>query len=266
MDKWITFKGGRCFYKAEGKGKVVMLVHGFIEEGGMWDGMLAGLKKNYKVIVPDLPGFGKSGLTDVDLSMELYAEYLYEILQAEKVTGLILLGHSMGGYVVLNFAERYGDMIAGFGLVNSHCFEDTEQKKTNRLKGIEFIQRNGTQFFIRELYNSIFNEAFKKKNRKLIDALIEKALKYTPAASMQASAAMMNRKDKCEVLKNAKVPVLFINGEEDESAPMAYTLRQASYPPIADFNLFAKCKHMSVFERKPETLKIIEAFCNRVLN
>ena len=83
---------------------------------------------------------------------------------------------------------------------------------------------------------------------------------------MQASAAMMNRKDKCEVLKNAKVPVLFINGEEDESAPMAYTLRQASYPPIADFNLFAKCKHMSVFERKPETLKIIEAFCNRVLN
>ena len=154
-------------------------------------------------------------------------------------------------------------MLAGFGLVNSHCFEDTPQKKENRLKGIDFIQRNGTQFFIKELYNNIFHESFKKKNRKLIDTMIIQAQKYTPEATMRASAAMMNRKDKSEVLKKAKVPVLFINGEEDESALMVYTLKQASYPANADFNLFAQSKHMSVFERKAETLKIITAFCDR---
>jgi len=170
----------------------------------------------------------------------------------------------MGGYVTLSFVEKYGDKVAGFGLVNSHCFEDTPQKKENRLKGIDFIQRNGTTFFIRELYYSIFNESFKKKKRKLIDALIESAQKYTPEAVMGAAAAMMNRKDKSEVLKKASVPVLFINGEEDESAPVAYTLKQAAYPANADFNLFADCKHMSVFERKAETLKIINAFCERV--
>jgi len=264
MDKWITFSGAPAYYKVEGKGKAIVLVHGFIEDGGMWSGMLAGLKKNYKVIVPDLPGFGRSPLAVKELSMEYYAQYLYAVLTAENVNKLILLGHSMGGYVTLNFVEQYGDMVAGFGLINSHCFEDTPQKKENRLKGIDFIKRNGTHFFVRELYQSIFHPTFKKKNQKLIDTLITRARKYMPDAVMLANAAMMNRKDKSAVLKNAAVPVLFINGREDESAPVEYTLKQASYPANADFNLFAQCKHMSVFERKPETLKIIKDFCARV--
>ena len=264
MDKWIEFNGDKGYYKTEGKGKAIVLLHGFIEEGSMWNGMLGGLKKKYKVIVPDMPGFGKSQLGENELSMDYYADYVQAIVKAEKLNKFILLGHSMGGYVTLNFVEKYGNMPAGFGLINSHCFEDTPQKKENRLKGIDFIQRNGTQFFIRELYNSIFNESFKKKNRKLIDTLIAQAQKYTPEAVMRANAAMMNRKDKSEVLKKAQVPVLFINGEDDESAPVAYTLKQAAYPANADFNLFAGCKHMSVFERKAETLKIIEGFCERV--
>lgn len=264
MDKRIDCNGVKGYYKVEGKGKAIVLVHGFIEEGNMWNGMLTGLKKKYKVIVPDLPGFGKSALPEGELTMEYYAEYIHAIVQAEKLNHFVLLGHSMGGYVTLNYVEKYGDKLAGFGLVNSHCFEDTAQKKENRLKGIDFIQRNGTQFFIRELYNSIFHESFKKKNRKLIDGLIAQAQKYTPEAAMRANAAMMNRKDKSAVLKNAPVPVLFIEGEQDESAPVAYTLQQASYPANADFNLFANCKHMSVFERKAETLKIIARFCDRV--
>ena len=100
----------------------------------------------------------------------------------------------------------------------------------------------------------------------VIDSLIEKARKYTPEAVISANAAMMNRKDKSEVLKNAKVPVLFINGEQDESAPVVYTLKQASYPTNADFNLFSNCKHMSIFERKAETISIVQAFCKRAFN
>jgi pimeloyl-ACP methyl ester carboxylesterase len=265
MDKWIKFNGADCFYKVEGRGKAVMLVHGFIEEGAMWDGLAPTLAKSYKVIIPDLPGFGKSPLPVTELSMEWYAEYLLEILKAEKISRLILLGHSMGGYIILNFAEKYGNMLSGFGLLNAHCFEDTPQKKENRVKGIDFIRKHGTQLFVRELYNSIFHDSYKKKHKKLIESLIEKAQKYTPQAVMSANAAMMNRKDKSDVLKNATVPVLFIDGEEDEAAPLPLTLKQASYPPIADFNLFSQSKHMSVFERKAEVQKIIAAFCQRTL-
>jgi len=266
MDKWINYGGANCCYQVEGKGKTVMLLHGFIEDGSMWEGLKSSLKRDYKVIIPDLPGFGKSPLLMHELSMEWYAQYVYEILKAEKIKKLILLGHSMGGYITLNFAEKHEDMLAGFGLLNSHCFEDTPSKKENRQKGIDFVKKNGTHFFIRELYNSIFHESFKKKNKKLVVGMIENAQKYTPEAVMLANAAMMNRKDKSEVLKRAGGPVLFIAGKEDESAPVALTLKQASYPTNADFHLFSACKHMSIFERKADVQKIIIAFCERAFN
>jgi pimeloyl-ACP methyl ester carboxylesterase len=151
-------------------------------------------------------------------------------------------------------------------LINSHCFEDTAEKKKNRLKGIEFIRKHGTRPFVTELYNNIFHESFKKKHRKLIDGLIAKAARYTPEAVMSANAAMMNRKGKEEVLKNATVPVLFINGKEDESAPLAYTLKQAPYPNVTNVHFFGNCKHMCVFERKMETNQIIQDFCDRVFS
>ncbi|HWB63359.1 MAG TPA: alpha/beta hydrolase [Chitinophagales bacterium] len=262
----IDFKGATGYYRSFGKGPVVMLVHGFIEEGAMWDTTAKALQKNYKVLVPDLPGFGASPLAKghLPLSMELYAEYLLAILKQEKVKKLVLLGHSMGGYIALYFAEKYGSMLAGFGLVNSHCFEDSAQKKINRKKGIAFVKQHGTRVFVTELYNSIFHESFKKKNpqnRTLIKKLVAQALKYSPEAIMAANAAMMHREDKSEVLKNATVPVLFINGKDDESAPIAYTLKQAAYPKIADIHFFSNCKHMCVFERRRETIAAINGFC-----
>ncbi|MDB5283261.1 MAG: alpha/beta hydrolase fold protein, partial [Bacteroidota bacterium] len=166
MNKTLEFKGTKYTYNVEGTGPALMLVHGFIEEGSMWSEVVKALKKKYRIIIPDLPGFGASPMVpkQVTLSMELYAEYLFEILKQEKIKKLILLGHSMGGYVTLNFAEKYGPMLRGFGLLNSHCFEDTPEKKANRKKGIEFIKNNGTKVFITELYNNIFHPLFKKKN------------------------------------------------------------------------------------------------------
>lgn len=251
------------YYKVIGKGKTVVLIHGFIEEGSMWDAVVKSLSKTHKVLVPDLPGFGKTEIINSKamISMESYAADVYEMLRKEKVKKCVMLGHSMGGYITLYFAEKYPDMLSAFGLINSHCFEDTLEKKANRKKGIEFIRKHGTKPFVTELYRSIFHETFLKKNKKLVDSLIAKALKYKPEAVMKANEAMMKRKGKEDVLKNAKVPVLFINGKEDQSAPLEYTLKQASFPSIAHIHFFEGCKHMSIFERKRETIQIISNFC-----
>lgn len=250
------------YYKVTGKGKVVVLVHGFIEEGGMWNDTAKALSKNYKVIVPDLEGFGSSPLLSKKLSMEHYADALYAMLQEEKIKKCVLLGHSMGGYIALHFAEKYPHMLAGFGLVNSHCFADTNEKKANRKKGCDFIARHGSAPFVRELYYNIFHDTFKKTpaGKKLIEALIKKAEKYTPEALIAANTAMMNRKGKEDVLRNATVPVLLLNGKQDESAPLALTSQQASFAPVADVHFYDTCKHMSIFEKKKEALKAIQRF------
>lgn len=260
MIKTIEFKGTQCFYRTEGKGKAVMLVHGFVEEGSMWNGTLQALSKNYKVIAPDLPGFGQSSMINSKLSMETYAELLHKILEKEKVKQCILIGHSMGGYAALYFAENHPSFLKGLGLINSHCFEDSAEKKGNRKKGNEFIANYGTKVFVNEIYNNLFHSSFKKKNQKLIKEMIADAEKYLPQALIATNIAMMNRKDKSHVLTETKVPVLLISGKEDETVPLEYSLKQASFAAVTDFHLFDKTKHMSVFEKKKETIAAIENF------
>lgn len=264
MYKQLIFDGAATRYKVTGSGPAVMLVHGFVEEGSMWDGPVRSLAKHFKVIVPDLPGFGKSALFGKKLTMEMYAEYIKAIAEKEKLKKFTLLGHSMGGYIVLYYAEKYGSTLNGFGLVNSHCFADTDDKKANRQKGIDHVKQYGTKTFVKELMLSIFHPKYIKQHKKVLDGIIAKALKYTPDAIMRANAAMMNRADKSSALVNAKVPVLLISGKDDTSAPLPYSLKQATFAPVSDFHLFAECKHMSVFERSRETSKIIREFCKRV--
>jgi pimeloyl-ACP methyl ester carboxylesterase len=261
MVKTIDFKGAPCIYRVKGKGKAVMLVHGFMEEGTVWKAVSKELKSKYKVIVPDLPGFGKSQIgKKAVLSMEWYAEFLKAICAQEKLKSFILIGHSMGGYISLAFAAKYPQLIAGLGLLNSHCFEDTAEKKASRRKSIAFIRKNGTAPFVKELYAQLFAEKYKKKHKRALASMIKQALAYSPEAVIGATEAMIKRKDRSEVLRKAKVPVLLISGKEDKVVPLDLSLKQASLAPFTEIHLLPKTGHMSMLERKKETMAAIYNF------
>lgn len=248
-------------YKVTGKGKAVVLIHGFIEEGGMWSDMVRSLSKKYKVLVPDLPGFGKSVLEDpAKVSMAWYATQVYDMLQNEKVKKCVMLGHSMGGYITLSFAEKHSDMLSGFGLINSHCFADSAEKKANRKKSIAFIEKHGGKPFVKDLYYSIFHEQYIKTNKELVHNMIAKAELYTTQSLTAATAAMMNREDKSAVLKKAKVPVLLIGGKEDPAVPLEAQLKQAPLANISYLHIYSECKHMSIFEKKRESLHAVKDY------
>lgn len=237
-----------------------MLLHGFVEEGNMWDGVAKELSKNHRLIIPDLPGFGNSPLTTASISMEYYADEIYALLKKEKIRKCVMLGHSMGGYITLYFAEKYSSMLSGFGLLNSHCFEDSAEKKANRKKSIDFIAKHGTKVFVKELTGAIFHDSFKKKNAKFIQQFERQGLSYSVQSLIAATKAMINRQDKSEVLKNAKVPVLLISGKEDVTVPLELSLKQAAYASITDFHLFSNSKHMTVFEKRKQVLSVIQQF------
>jgi pimeloyl-ACP methyl ester carboxylesterase len=166
----------------------------------------------------------------------------------------------MGGYITLSFAEKNAKLLAGFGLLNSHCYEDPAAKKANRKKSMAFIKKNGTKVFVKEFYDSVFEPSYKKKHLPLVNAMKEKALKYTPEAVIAATAAMMNRKDKTAVVRKAKVPVLMINGKQDGVVSLDIALKQASLANTTSFHLFDKAKHMSMYEKKKETIAAIRGF------
>lgn len=128
MSKTINYKNGILFYRKSGKGKPIVLLHGFAEDGEIWNQQSLFLQNDYQLLVPDLPGSGKSSLTD-NVNMEEMAEALKAILEEENILETIVIGHSMGGYVTLAFAEKYSESLKAFGLFHSSAYADSEEKK-----------------------------------------------------------------------------------------------------------------------------------------
>ena len=131
-----------------------MLVHGFGEDSRVWENQEAVLQQHFKLIIPDLPGSGKSALTE-DVSMEGMARVLKEILDDLAIGSCIMIGHSMGGYITLAFAEKYPASLIAFGLFHSSAYADNEEKKTARRRGIEFIREQGPSSCILLIYNTV---------------------------------------------------------------------------------------------------------------
>src|ERR1044072_7106334 len=138
------------FYRIVGKGEPVILVHGFAEDGSIWDGLADELGKEYAVIIPDLAGSGRSTGSMEQVSMDSMAEQINMILEKEKIASCIMIGHSMGGYITLAFAEKFPEKLKGLGLFHSTAFADSDEKKAARNKNVEFIKKNGSAKFIEQ--------------------------------------------------------------------------------------------------------------------
>jgi len=107
MNKEISIDGKKIFYRVFGRGKPVLFVHGFGETGSVWHHQIEFLENRFQLIVPDLPGSGQSAIID-DMSMEGMAGIMKNILDGEAIRDPVVIGHSMGGYITLALAEKYG--------------------------------------------------------------------------------------------------------------------------------------------------------------
>jgi pimeloyl-ACP methyl ester carboxylesterase len=139
--KSITVEGKLISYIAAGGGNAVVLLHGFGVDSAAWNAQINYLQENYRVIAPDLPGIGVSEFTS-DVSMEGVAAIVKEILDAEEIEQAAVIGHSLGGYIALAFAEKYPELLSGLGLFHSTAVADNEEKKASRKKGIAFTDKH----------------------------------------------------------------------------------------------------------------------------
>lgn len=272
-DQFIQHKNKSIYYRVMGKGRPVVLIHGFAEDGNIWDKLIKDLKHNFLLIVPDLPGSGKSDmLNGENVSIEDYADVIKEILNVEtsKVSlpagggdleGATLIGHSMGGYITLAFAKKYPGILNGFGLFHSSAFADDEEKKQTRRKAIDFIKANGSYVFLRTAIPNLFAG---KQHLIEMEDLIEEGRKFTPEALIQYYHAMINRADTKDVLKTFNKPVLFIIGEKDNAIPLQASLQQCHLPAISHVHIL-DTGHMGMIEESERSLSIVESFLQNTL-
>ena len=249
MDSTFTYQDAQISYRSKGKGPLIMLVHGFAEDSRVLNGLFDAIPEDYQVVLPDLPGSGNSedNLSVTD-SVEGMADALIALaghLEADKFS---CFGHSMGGYITLEIAEKAPAKLQAFGLLHSHALPDDEEKKKARKEGIEKVEKNGGAEYLKGLIPGLFAEAFTETNPTVIDTQIERGKQFSDASLKSYLTAMMNRVDRRTVLKTAAVPVLFVIGETDKAAPKEVMLEQVSLPERSSFTILKKTAHMGMFE------------------
>lgn len=228
--------------------------------------MKSPFQKKYRVITPDLPGFGESPLNNSDFGIEYYAEIIYGLLLELHIEQCTMIGHSLGGYVTLAFAEKYPSLLNGFGLFHSTAYADSEEKKEGRNKTIQFLWKHGVKMFARSFVTPLFYQNIREKLKKEIEFMTSIASAASLNGVVEASKAMRDRPSRIEVLKNSDVPVLFIAGKEDSVVPLEKSLEQCALAKDCHVYFLSDTAHMGMFERKNETIKIVESFISFVNN
>ena len=245
--KKISYQNTKISYSVYGSGKAVMLLHGFAEDGSAFDHQVNFLKEKYLIIVPDLPGIGKSEmLQQENVQLTDYAATLKAIIDEEQIQNFTLIGHSMGGYITLSYAGMYPQTINGFELLHSSAYADDEDKINTRRKAISFIRENGSEAFLKTAIPNLFHDC--KKSKEDIKSLIENGNNISPEVLIQQYNAMITRPDNTSILKTFTEPILFIMGEHDKAVPIIQSLKQSHLPQLAYVNILRKTAHMGMFE------------------
>jgi len=257
--KSISIDSKIISYYTAGDGKALVLLHGFGADSTIWEEQISYLSKNYQVIAPDLPGISNSELIS-NVSMEGLASMVKTIIEEEEIENIVLIGHSMGGYATLAFAEKYPELLQAFGLFHSTATADNEEKIAGRRKGIEFTRKHGAKAFLESTAPKMFGAATKQEQPQLYESFIKNLPEMSNESVINYYEAMMQRPDRTEVLKNTKVPVLFIYGEQDEIIDVHKTIGQASLPSTASVHILKKSGHLGMIEEPQESNKILEAF------
>ena len=244
-----------------GKGSAVMLLHGLPVNSNVWNGLAISLQNNFLVIAPDIPGTGKSEMLEGEnVSIEDYAEVIKEILNKESISQCTMIGHSMGGYITLAFAEKYPESLNGFGLFHSSAFADDDEKKQTRRKAIEFIKANGAYAFLRTSTPKLFAG---KEHLKEMEEVIEEGKSFNAEALIQYYQAMIKRPDRTAVLKTFSKPVLFIIGEKDTVVPLQVSLQQCYFPTISHVHVL-ETGHMGMIEESNNSQLIVKSFLENI--
>ena len=257
MEKTITFQGHPLHYRDMGAGSPVLLLHGFGEDSRIWSLVEPALAERYRLILPDLPGSGKSPALDGNEqdeegfsspSLEDLAEAMKALLDAENIDRCTMIGQSMGGYITLAFAERHPERLDSFGLFHSTADPDSAEKKEARRKGMAFMTEHGAERFLRQSIPNLFSEDFRRDRPSEVEELLVRGNGFTANVLRQYYRAMIQRPDRKGVLKDSKVPVLMIIGDEDKTINLQDVLCQSHLPSIAHVLVWQGVAHMGMRE------------------
>lgn len=201
--------------KGEGK-ETLVLLHGFMENISIWNDLEKNLSKDFTLFKIDLPGHGKSETIAEVHSMELMAHEVKKLLDQENIKSFHLLGHSMGGYVSLAFAEKFPKDLKTLTLFFSTFLADDEEKKEQRRKSYRIIKDAFTHYAKAGIPN-LFNPNERDVLEGKIETALETALSTNNLGALACVKGMVERPDRKQILEKLDSKILVIAGKHDNA-------------------------------------------------
>lgn len=210
----LTYKGISIAYSVSGHGKTVTLLHGFLENSTMWKDTVASLERTNQVVTIDLLGHGLTDALGYVHTMEDFADAVDAVLTHLNIARTTLIGHSLGGYVALAFAEKKPDTITGLCLMNSTPFADSQDRIKLRNRALKVAKTN-YQNLVSMSISNLFFEDNRKQFQQEIEAIKTEALKTPLQGYVATQEGMKIRTDRTKILEDLSCKKLIIAGKND---------------------------------------------------
>jgi len=257
----IEYKSISVYFTDEGEGKVIVLLHGFLSSSTMWNSLVPELRKKNRIISIDLLGHGHTECLGYIHSMELMADAVSAVLSHLKIIQLSIIGHSLGGYVALAFAEKHPKKIKGICLMNSTAEEDSPERVKLRNRAIKVSKTNYV-----DLVKVSIRNLFRPKNLSIyseeIKALKKEALKTPLQGYIAAQEGMKIRKNREIILQSRNFKKMMIISRKDPVLEYHTLIKQAKKAKIEIVEF--PDGHMPYIENRSNFLQAIMHFIENI--
>lgn len=245
----------------QGEGGPLLFVHGFPLDHSMWRWQMGRFARTHRVIAPDLRGFGESGVTDGQVTMEQFADDLAALLDELHVTQPITLcGLSMGGYIALEFVRKHAQRLAALILCDTRAGSDATDARQKRLETADQVLREGPAAIADSMVSRLFAQKTYRDQPQVVEEM-RRLILGTPRVGIAAAAlGMAERRDLTGLLPQISVPTLVIAGEEDGLTPPAEMKEMAAAIPDAEYVEIANAGHMAPLEASVPVNGAIQKF------
>lgn len=265
MNKSAVYRRENISFTDQGKGRAVVLLHGFLGSKAIWQHTAQNLAKSYRVIAIDLPGHGETPSIGYAHSMEMMARSVKAVMNFLKLKRYVIVGHSMGGYVALAFADLFPDNLRGLCLYHSTAYADSDEKKTDRLRAIQLVKSSKTVY----TKNTIRN-LFASKNLKYLNDEIAFATGIAKSMDKRGIVAalhgMRDRPGRDIILGMVSYPVMMVIGEHDNVLPASVLLEQAQLIRNRTVLYLEHDGHFGFLESPRQSNKALRAFLRKCFN
>ncbi len=245
-----------------GEGPALVLLHGLPFQRSLWGPQLSALSKRFRVIAPDLRGFGESGLPGGEPSVDAYADDIAALIARWKTGPVLLAGHSMGGYIALAFSRRHPELLRGLVFVASRATADDAETAANRRSVASRLRTESPEFVAQAMLPRMVSKDSRDPGvlraiRALMDPLRANGIAY-------AQLALASRPDSSPLLSAVPCPALVVAGEMDAIVPLAEAGIFAAGFRRGRLEVVVGTGHLLSWEKPGEFNAVLESWADRL--